>query len=314
MKKEKVIIDTDPGVDDTTAMVLNFFDKRLDIKLITTVSGNVDIEKATRNACHLLDLFNLDIPLAKGAGTAISRKSINAQELHGVEGMGGYTPPSTTTHQPMADDAVEAIYKVLNKHPKEVTIFVLGPHTNIGNLLIAHPDASQLIKQIVFMGGSPYGAPTFPDHDSFNIKSDPEAFEIVLNSKIPLTMIPSHIGRYKAQLDEKDVNKIRQSNDVGKFLAKTYETYWEPDLAERGIKAIATNDICTFFFFLHPEMFVSYKADITVDLTENIGRTYASFYKNGSVNVVVDVNRTDFLKLFFEKLKKLDKIKLNTQD
>lgn len=312
MKREKVIIDTDPGVDDATALVLSFFDKHLDIKLITTVCGNVGITKATRNACHLLDLFNLDIPIAKGASTPMFRKPINAEYLHGKYGLGGYIAPQRVTHKPIKDDAVEAIYKLLLQYPKQITIFILGPHTNIGNLLTHHPDAKDLIKQIMFMGGSPYGAPGFPDHDSFNIASDPEAFDIVLKSGIPLSMIPSNLGRYKAQLDEKDVNKIKRTNSVGQFFAKTYETYWEPDLLEQGIKAIATNDCCVIFYFLHPEIFDTVKADITVDTKEHVGRTYANFHDGGRLTMVVGANRPKFLKVFFNKLKKLGKYEIPT--
>ena len=310
MKKEKIIIDTDPGVDDATALVLAFFDNRLDIKLISTVRGNIPANVATRNVCHLLDLFDIDIPVVQGADKAMFRVSEGAEFLHGNEGLGGYIPPKITKHQPLDIDAVEKIYQNLVENPGEITILVWGPHTNMGILLKKHPDASSLIKQIIFMGGSPYDTPGFPQHDSFNIKTDPEAFDIVLKSGIPLTMIPSNIGRYKAQLHETDVQTLSRLNKTGAFLAKTYETYWEPKMLEQNRKMIATNDACALFYLLYPKMFLAKNADITVDTEDNDGRTFARFCKGGKVAVVFEVNRKKFMKLFFKTIKKIKNINL----
>ena len=106
MSKIKAIIDTDPGVDDTTALVLSFFDRHLDIKLLTTVSGNIPISVATKNVCFLLDLFNKDIPVAKGAAKALNRKSDDARWLHGKHGLGDITPPKETEPHPLKDNTV----------------------------------------------------------------------------------------------------------------------------------------------------------------------------------------------------------------
>ena len=104
-KKKKVVIDTDPGVDDTTCLLFALFDKRLDIKLFTVPPGNIATDIGTRNMCHILDLFGKDYPVAKGPKTAMNRVSEDAAWLHGKEGLGGYIPPKTTKHKPLKEDA-----------------------------------------------------------------------------------------------------------------------------------------------------------------------------------------------------------------
>ena len=308
MKKYKVIIDTDPGVDDSACLVFAFFDKKLDIKLISTVSGNVNVITATRNMLHLLDKFNIDIPVAMGSAKAMNRTSPNAEEVHSKEGMGGYIPPTETRHKVIEEDAVEAMYRVLSQGEGDIIPIVLGPHTNMGHLLTKHPDIIKKIPKIIFMGGSPYGVPGFPDHISFNISSDPEAFKIVLDSKIPLTMVPSDMGRRKAYLTESYVYKMRDTNDVGKFLFEMYDKYWERFFPD---KRIATNDTCAYIYLTHPRLFTCKKVDVTVDIDHTPGKTYVNFDKKGHVLLTIAVKRNAFLRLMTKKLKQLDYIKFD---
>lgn len=299
MKKYKIIIDTDPGVDDTTALMLVLFDNSVDIKLITTVSGNVPVQKSTRNACHILDLFGKNIPVAMGANKPLFREPIHATHMHGEEGLGGYIPPAKTRLQPLDIDAVEAMYQVITENPHEITLFVWGPHTNVAKLLSIHPECALLLERIIFMGASPYGMLDMPQHISFNIKNDPEAFQIVLDSGIPLVMIPSYVGRRVAHLTEEQVKDLELTSSVGKFLATMFETYWEPNCED---KRIATNDNCALFFLKHPKMFQLQRADILVDVDQTPGKTYARFHKRGNVNVVVGLDREKYLDAFYKAL------------
>ena len=310
MKKNKIIIDTDPGVDDTTALFFALTNDSLDIKLITTVSGNISVTNATRNVCFLLDILNKDIPVVKGSARPLVRSVKHATFLHGVQGLGDFEPPKTTKHKPIKSDAIDKMYEVIKENPNEITIFVFGPHTNVAKLISTYPSVVPLIKKIVFMGGSPYGMKDFPNHDSFNIKCDPEAFEIVLNSGIPLRMLPSHIGRYRVGLDQKEVKQIAKLNSVGHFLSVTYKDYLEPNMLAQGLHVVATNDTSALFCFLYPKIFTIKKANIAVDTKENVGRTFADFCKKGKVEIVVDVQQKEFKKIFFESLKKLDDYKV----
>ncbi len=306
-KIQKVIIDTDPGVDDSACLIYAFFDEHIDIKLLTTVVGNISLEKATRNLLHLLDLFNLNIPVAKGAVKAMARESINAEFIHQAEGMGGYTPKEST-RKLLEKDAVEAMYDVLINGDGDIVPIVLGPQTNMGLLFKKHPDVIKKIPKIVFMGGSPFGHPDYPDHISFNISSDPEAFKIVLDSGIPLLMVPSDVGRRKAHLSEDFVNMLGDMNESGKLLKDMYSKYWEPGYPD---KRVATNDSLALFVLVYPKMFTLKKVCVNVNLTDAPGKTIIDFTDCSNIEMITDVDRDAFMMLLVSDLEKLNGIKLN---
>jgi len=255
-KKLKLIIDTDPGVDDSVCLIYALTDDKVEVLLLTTVVGNINLDIATRNTLHILDILDKDVPVAKGCATAMHRISETAEFIHQKEGLGGYIPPKTTKRQAIETDAVEAMYQLLKKGDGDIIPLVLGPHTNMGVLLERHPDIIEKIPKIVFMGGSPYGVEGYPDHISFNISCDPEAFQIVLDSGIPLLMLPSDVGRRKAHLGEDYVNNLKNVNDLGKLMYHMYGLYWEPGYPD---KRVATNDTCAYFALAYPQLFTTKK-------------------------------------------------------
>ena len=303
----KVIIDTDPGVDDAVCLIYALSDENVDVKLLTTVVGNVDIDKTTRNLLHILDLFNKNIPVAKGFKSALNRISPDASFIHQKEGLGGYVPAFESKRKVLDCDAVEAMYKVLIDGDGDIYPVILGPHTNIAALLQKHPDVIPKIPKIVFMGGSPFGHPDYPDHISFNLSSDPEAFNIVLKSKIPLLMLPSIIGRRKAHLSEEYVNGLKAVNDTGKLLYTMYSKYWEPKYPD---KCVTTNDICTLFALIYPKLFTMEKVSVTVDTKKDLGKTIVDFNGTGHIDFVTAVNKEAFIKILNSDLRKFDNIKL----
>lgn len=303
MKKFKVIIDTDPGVDDATALVFALNNPQLDIKLISIGGGNIHLEKASRNMCHLLDIFNKHIPVVNGYEQRLGGTDEFAYFLHGEEGLGNYIPPKTTNHQPAKKDCADLMYNILKSNPHQITFLILGPHTNFANLLIKHPDAVKYIKGVVMMGASIDGIKINPNHRSFNIRTDAVAFKQTVLSQIPVTMCPSKIGRDYTYFTEQQVEQIKNSNPVGKFLAKTFETYWEPNYDE---KILSTCDLSAIFTLTNPEIYTYKKAFVDVDTEVNIGATVGHYDRKGYFKVVQSANREKFMKLVFEQLKAFD--------
>ena len=311
MKKTfKVIIDTDPGVDDANALVYMLNDPQFDIKLITTANGNINIAKATRNMCHLLDIFDKDIPVVQGHEKRLGNNTEDATFLHGIEGLGGYEPPKTTKHKAEKKDSADAMYEVLKANPHEITMIILGPHTNFAYLLMKHPDSKDLIKNILMMGGSPNGIKVNPNHNSFNIRTDAPAFKMTIDSGLPIIMCPSSIGRDQGYYTEKQVEDAKNTNEIGQFLAKTFETYWEPEYKE---KIIATNDVCAIYYLSHPRYYKTRRADIEVDTEKSIGKTTAHYNRHGQFTIVEKINRKKFRKLLDKKLKEMNSIKITNK-
>lgn len=307
MKKTyKLIIDTDPGVDDTNALAYILNDPQFDIKLITTANGNINIHKATRNMLHILDIFGKDIPVVEGYEKRLGDNTEDATFLHGIEGLGGYNPPKTTTHHVLKQDCADAMYETLKKYPKQITMVVLGPHTNFAYLLIKHPDSKDLIKDVLMMGGSPNGIKVNPNHNSFNIRTDAPAFKHTIDSGLPIIMCPSSIGRDQGYYTEEEVIETQNTNIVGRFLAKTFETYWEPGYSE---KIIATNDLCAVYYLTHPRYYKTRRADIELDTEKSVGKTTAHYNHKGQFKIVTKINRKKFRKMLLVKLREMNNLK-----
>lgn len=313
MEKQKLIIDTDPGVDDSAALLLSFYDEKINIELITTVSGNVGIDMVTRNALHLLELFDrTDIPLARGAVKPMCREPKDATYMHQKSGMGGYVPPKKVKTKPIKKDAVEALYETIKANKNNISLIVLGPHTNIGNLICKHPDVVGMISRIYCEGCSLNGYDKKPDrwtnHVSFNVSSDPEAFDITTHSGIPMTIVPSKAGREMANFTEQQVYDMAKINDTGKFLSTMYGGYWERNYED---KRVATNDTCAVLACRNPEFFKTEKITIEVNTTDEPGKTTIRKVKDSNIELVVGVDKEKLHKFYFDAIKKMDGFKLD---
>lgn len=311
MEKQKVIIDTDPGVDDSAAIILSLYDDFFDIVLLTSVSGNVDINLTTKNAIHLLEKYNrIDIPVARGAEKPMKREPKDATYIHQKFGMGGYIPPETVSTKPFEKDAVEAMYEAIKKYAGEIKIIALGPHTNLGNLLVKHPDVKNMISHIYCEGCSLNGYEDsdarWANHLSFNVSSDPEAFYLTTHSGIPLTIIPSKMGRELANFTEEQINEMAKINDTGKFLSSMYWGYWERFYDD---KRIATNDTCAVLICRNPNLFKTEKISIEVDLVETPGKTIIRKDENSNIELAVGVNKEEMHKFYFDAIRKLERFK-----
>ena len=315
LRKEKLkcIIDTDPGVDDAVAIALSLYDDYMEIPLITTVSGNRDIDTVTNNCIYVLEKFKRqDIPVAKGATKPLVRPRKDASFIHQKSGLGGVNPPDVLETKPIKEDAVEAMYKVVCANKGNVVIIGLAPHTNIASLILKHPDVKDMITHIYTEGCSPYGwkeeGPKWFEYASFNASNDPEAVKVVLESGIPLTYIPSRVGREMAHFTEKEVAKMRDINSAGKFIAKMYSGYWEYGYPDRRV---ATNDTCAVLAMRNPDLFKFKRVQMTIDTDEHPGRTYMKKDRHGNVELARSINRRKLNKFFFGGIKKLDKLNVD---
>ena len=310
MKKYKIIIDTDPGVDDATALCFALNDPQFDIKLISVSGGNIKIDQAIRNVCHILDLLDKDVPVVKGYENRLGTSTEYAYHIHGEEGLGNYIPPKTTKHKPIKKDCADAMYEVLKESPNEVIFVVLGPHTNLANLLKKYPDSKNLIKKVVMMGGAPGGIKIDPNYKSFNIRTDVEAFEETLKANLDITLCSSKMGRDVTYFSEEQVNFIKNSSDFGKFLALTYETYFEPGYDP---KILSTCDLTALYFLLYPRLYKTKKAFVEVDTKEYPGKITAIYNRKGNFSIIENVNRKKFQKYIFAKFKEFEKLKIENK-
>lgn len=215
----RVIIDTDPGVDDAFALLLAMRSPELKIEGITPVAGNVPLELTLPNALRMVEIAGrTDIPVAAGASAPLVRRLVTATYAHGENGLGGAEFPEPKT-KPVADHAAEFIRRTVRKYPGEITLITLGPLTNVATALNADPELAGMVKGIFMMGGSLSGGNITPAAE-FNFYVDPEAARIVFQSGIPLTMVGLDVTRKTTLTDEHQRTLEAAQNPVSQAAAK----------------------------------------------------------------------------------------------
>ena len=148
----RIVIDCDPGIDDSLALMLALASPELNIAGITTVSGNVPVDMGTENAAKVLNwMERTDIPIYKGEAVPLKRKYIDAMDTHGRDGMGESFYPEVSWPK-QNKDAVEFLEELLEK--EKISIIALGPMTNLASLFLKRPDLIEQIDELVSMGVS----------------------------------------------------------------------------------------------------------------------------------------------------------------
>lgn len=179
---QKIIIDTDPGIDDAVAILLALAAKdKLDVLALTTVNGNVGIDQVTKNAFKILDVAGrADIPVYKGNGKPLLRENDHCEEFHGDDGLGNLDMPDSE-REPENESAVDFLIRKVREEKGEITLVPIGPLTNIAEAVQRDPEFVKNVKEIVIMGGAEHGGNMSP-HAEFNFWTDPEAAKIVFEA------------------------------------------------------------------------------------------------------------------------------------
>jgi len=220
----RVIIDTDPGVDDAMAILLALNSPELKVEALTVVPGNVEARQGLENALKIVSLAGrCDIPVAGGAQHPLNQKLITAQYWHGPNGLAGVELPASKCH---ADPRFgpDLIIETIHKYPHEVTLIPVGPLTNIALAVSKDPSIVSLVKDIVIMGGSISGGNVNGAAEA-NIYNDPEAASIVFNAGWMVTMVGSDIGE-RTLMTRKYLNELQSSHGPeSDFIAKLADFY-----------------------------------------------------------------------------------------
>lgn len=294
MNKKPIIIDTDPGIDDAVALAIALHDKTLDVRLITTVHGNVSLEKVTRNALKLLHFFNKDVPVAAGSDRPLLRDVIDASEVHGESGMDGYEFAAPGNILLKDEHAVNAMYKEIMESKEKITLVPIGPLTNIALLIRLYPEVVKEIKEIVLMGGSTSRGNASPAAE-FNILADPEAAKIVFQSSVPIVMLGLNIGD-KAKIYNEDSKKIKNLNQTGRMIHDLFQHY-RGGTMETGLTMY---DSTAIGYLSKPDMYQVAEAYVDVEVTGQLtmGATIVDlehqFEQQPNAKVAVDLDDQAF--------------------
>lgn len=301
MQKIPLIIDTDPGIDDAVALAFALHHPALDVKLITTVAGNVSVGKTTLNTLKLLEYFQRDVPVARGCHEPLLKPLEDCAEIHGESGMDGYNfaPPC---RQPLAIHAVEALRQTLLACDEPVTLLPIAALTNIALLFKLYPETKQNIKQIILMGGS-LGRGNTTSVAEFNIYTDPQAADIVFRSGVEITMIGLDVTS-KALLTTTEIVQIRSMNRTGEMFASLFAHYRGGSM-QTGLKM---HDVCALAALLEPQMFTFQRTHVGIacDPGPGNGATVADlkmkYHSHCNATVALDIDVLFFRSWFLTML------------
>lgn len=304
----RIILDTDPGIDDAFALFLALASPEVQLEAITTVSGNVDVNKTTRNALALLELAGrTDIPVARGCPEPLVRQVVSAAHVHGDNGLGGAVLPEPHT-RPLSQHAIEVIIEKILAAPGEITLVPIGPLTNIALALRTEPRLAEYVREVVIMGG----ALRVPGNDTptaeFNIFADPHAAHIVLHGGWPIRLVSLDVTTVTLLLREQVDRLAQNGSPVTRFMRQMLDHYFDVFGPKYGITAFQMHDPLCLAAAFRPDFIQWEPSYVDVELagTLTLGETVAYFGRPDSppANVLapLGVDAERFIQFYLERI------------
>jgi len=281
LMSQRIIIDTDPGVDDAIALWLALASPELDVLGVTVVAGNVALKDTVRNACKIVALSGkTGTPVFAGAPGPLVREQVYGKYAH-IGAFNDELVPDSHL-QPQAEHAVDFLVRTLRQAAEDndpVTVCVIGPMTNIALALGMHPDVARGIKHIVTMSCAFTALGHRVPWAEFNVYADPHAAEKVFNSGVPLVIMPLDLT-FQALIGADDIEALKQDGGLpGKAIAALLNAFDRSDLNRFGREGGPVHDAATIAWLLQPGLFSGQPARVGVAVSGNTaGYTYADFW------------------------------------
>jgi len=310
LNPKRIIIDTDPGVDDAFAFLLALASPEVQLEALTTTQGNVSLEKATRNALSVLELARANhIPVAAGSVVPLVQPLYTSADVHGASGIGNSNLPEPTT-KPLGVHAVDYLIERVLAEPGELSIFPIGPLTNIAMAIRKEPKFAKAVKELVIMGGAINENGNVTPLAEFNIFVDPHAAHIVFHAGIPITLIPLD-ATHKCLLKPEHVDRLMKiDSPISRFIQEAVEVYFKFSY-ERGFTGCALHDPLTLATVIAPGLLTLKEYYVDVDHSPGVamGKTFADIFnvtkKPANMKVAMEVRGDDFIELFVQRMETL---------
>ena len=307
-KKQILIIDTDPGVDDALALtMLKNLNKELGSyeKIIySSIGGNTSLKNTHQNMLNILDILSLkyDNLLIGSESTLIGKKFVDAEHYHGKNGLTIELQKNSKPQELIeAYEYIQQLY--IDENNVEITLLMLGPLTNLAKALISTPQISTLIKSVVVMGGAFYISGNATEYAEFNIYADPEAANIVLRSGLAIKAIGLDVCQdvviNRNKFYDSQYLFTKSKNSSSKFACSLIDSFFKfhPDRSEMSLcDPIAV--ICLF----HDNEFVYNMQEVIVETNESKRGLTIPLNKNGNVAIATDLNSIKVMNLIDKSL------------
>lgn len=314
MSPKKVLIDTDPGIDDSLAILLALASPEIELVGLSVVHGNCSTAQGAINALSVLELAKSGhIPVAAGCSLPLVQPSLLAPETHGSSGM-GYARLPEPGIKPVEKHGVDFLIESVLQSPGEITLVAIGPLTNIALAIRLEPKITTAIKEIICMGGAIRHPGNTTPLAEFNVYVDPHAAHIVYHAGIPFTLVPLDVT-YQCILTPEDVQRLLMINTpLTRFIADSTRFYMNFHDAYQHINGCVINDPLALALVFAPDLVSCVDMFVDVDISGGVsmGKTFADFYrmtgKPANMRVAMEVRAGDFMELFLERMERLSKV------
>lgn len=306
---EKIILDCDPGHDDAIALIMAVASQQIDLLGVTTSAGNQLPSKTLNNAMRVLTLLGKkDIPVAPGIGKPLLKDLHISVSMHGVTGLDGADLPDPNFFV-QSKRAIDLMADLITQSKEPVSIVVTGPCTNVAVFLSMYPELKASLKQIVVLGGG-MGVGNWQPTIEFNMLEDPEAAKIVLNSGVPIVMVPLNVA-FQAQLLQEDLAKMKAiKNDVSRAVLGLLKFYGiQFNHGTRHFDGIPIYDPCCISWLMESDIFQGKQCHVDIETKGELtsGETIIDYYDMTGLDknafVLFNMNRERFASQVIDSLK-----------
>jgi inosine-uridine nucleoside N-ribohydrolase len=308
---KRLIIDTDPGVDDSMAILFALMSPEVQLEALTTVLGNGGVERTTANALKILEVAGrTDIPVVPGAPKPLLR-AYHGQgyRVHGRDGLGETNLPPPKT-KPQAARAAEYLVSRIMAEPGEITLVAVGPLTNLALAVSLEPRLAQNVREVVIMGGAVAGPGNASPVAEANIHNDPEAAKIVFHAGWPLTMVGLDVTR-KTIMNPAYLAHLKQAGTpLTDFISAITPFYMRFHQEHNQMEGFYVHDSSALAYVIDSSLFDC--RQLYVDVETGAGRTAGQtvadwrgqWQQPANLNVCLDVDSARFLDLYLERITK----------
>lgn len=309
---QRIMIDTDPGIDDALAILLALASPEVQLEALTVVHGNCPLDQGVVNAIGILETAGANIPVAAGATLPLIRAPYTAEDVHGFTGL-GYANLPATSRTPVKQHAVDLLIERLLAEPGEITVVAIGPLTNLALAIRREPQVTRAIRQLVIMGGSIRDGGNMSAAAEFNIFVDPHAAHIVFHAGIPTTLVPLDVTR-RCRFTSEHIAQLSAINStIARLIIDSTRYYIENNLKNGGDGSCALHDPLALAVAFAPDLVRTEECYVTVDLYSelSLGATIADLRLRSpstpNMKVALDVDVERFVQLFIQRLTDLSK-------
>ena len=294
MSIRKIMIDTDCGVDDAIALMIALASPaEVEVLGISTVSGNVPLAHVVDNVLRVLTFVDRTrIPVFRGASMPLVEPPRYAADVHGRNGLGGVELPAARIEE-QKERAPEGIVRIARQNPG-LTLLTLGPLTNIAIAINLYPELKELIGEIIAMGGA-METGNVTRFAEFNFYADPESVQCVLDSGIPLALLPWDTTLKVAHTEADLVGLGFSSSASGRLALDMQQLLFGFLLKARGIRASTLPDPLAAACLVDPAIATrTVLTGLRMELGQNAMRGASITQRGSAVKVFLDIDREGF--------------------